>query len=95
LDGIWLRAPYLHNGSVPTLSDLLEKAPDRQKVFYRGNDLYDPDKVGFVSDQEQSGTHHYFKYDTSLPGNSNSGHDYGTDLPAEKKLALIEYLKQL
>jgi hypothetical protein len=50
LDGIWLRAPYLHNGSVPTLRDLLEPAARRPKVFYRGFDLYDPERVGFVSD---------------------------------------------
>ncbi len=43
LDGIWLRAPYLHNGSVPTLRDLLEPSEKRPKVFYRGFDLYDAD----------------------------------------------------
>ncbi len=49
LDGLWLRAPYLHNGSVPSLRDLLEPASMRPKVFYRGNNLYDPVRVGFVS----------------------------------------------
>jgi hypothetical protein len=47
LDGIWLRAPYLHNGSVPTLRDLLEPASRRPRNFYRGSDLYDRDRVGF------------------------------------------------
>ncbi len=42
LDGIWLRAPYLHNGSVPTLRDMLKPAAERPKVFYRGYDVYDP-----------------------------------------------------
>lgn len=49
LDGIWLRAPYLHNGSVPTLRDLLEPAAERPTVSFRGYDLYDPVRVGFVS----------------------------------------------
>src|SRR5205823_8913967 len=49
LDGIWLRAPYLHNGSVPTLRDLLQPPAQRPVVFYRGYDLYDYANVGFVS----------------------------------------------
>lgn len=94
LDGLWLRAPYLHNGSVPSLEDLLEKPENRPQVFYRGYDVYDPENVGFVSsgsDAERAG----FKYDTSVPANSNQGHLYGTDLSAEGKKALIEYLKTL
>jgi len=54
LDGIWLRAPYLHNGSVPTLRDLLKPAAARPKVFYRGYDLYDPCDAGFVSLEAQA-----------------------------------------
>ena len=76
LDGIWLRAPYLHNGSVASLHDLLEPPEQRQKVFYRGYDLYDPARVGFVSDgpiAERAGT----RYDTARPGNGNGGHAYG------------------
>ncbi len=95
LDGVWLRAPFLHNGSVPTLWDLLQKPEDRPKVFYRGNDLYDSQKVGFVSDSPQSKGKPYFRYDTALPANGNSGHDYGTDLSVTEKQALIEYLKRL
>ncbi len=53
LDGIWLRAPYLHNGSVPTLRDLLKPAAQRPKFFYRGFDVYDPYDVGFVSTMER------------------------------------------
>jgi hypothetical protein len=49
LDGIWLRAPYLHNGSVPDLAALLEPVNDRPEVFYTGYDVYDYDRVGFVS----------------------------------------------
>jgi mono/diheme cytochrome c family protein len=49
MDGLWLRAPYLHNGSVPTLRALLEKPACRPRVFYRGYDVIDRDHVGFVS----------------------------------------------
>ncbi len=95
LDGIWLRAPYLHNGSVPTLKDLLEPPTQRPKTFYTGYDVFDRDNVGFVSDVAEENGKQYFKFDTTLPGNSNSGHLYGTDLPAEDKDALVEYMKQL
>jgi len=96
LDGLWLRAPYLHNGSVPTLRDLLAPAAERPKVFYRGNDLYDDKNVGFVSAVANESGRTFFKYDTSLEGNSNAGHEgpqYGTHLRAEDKAALLEYLK--
>ncbi|HEY9727477.1 MAG TPA: cytochrome c [Chroococcales cyanobacterium] len=95
LDGIWLRAPYLHNGSVPTLRDLLETPENRPNVFYRGNDLFDRENVGFVSTVAQEGDKEFFKFDTRLPGNSNTGHLYGMDLSSEDKTALIEYLKKL
>ena len=93
LDGIWLRAPYLHNGSVPTLRALM--FPDeRPAVFFRAYDVYDWDKGGFVStgpDAEKGGV----RFDTSLRGNGNGGHLYGTDLSADDRQALIEYLKTL
>jgi Cytochrome c len=94
LDGIWLEAPYLHNGSVPTLYDLLQPAASRPKVFYRGYDVYDQKKVGFITegaDAERTGT----KHDTTLRGNGNQGHEYGTSLTDEEKMTLIEYLKTL
>ncbi|MGZ5032332.1 MAG: c-type cytochrome [Usitatibacter sp.] len=94
LDGVWLRAPYLHNGSVPTLRDLMEPAERRPRTFIRGYDVYDPVKVGFVADGEDAmrvGTLH----DTGLKGNGNQGHAYGTQLPAADKEALLEYLKTL
>ncbi len=96
LDGIWLRAPYLHNGSVPTLHDLLEPVARRPKTFYRGNDVYDPVNVGFVSSVAEEGARHYFRFDTTVPGNGNQGHDgarFGTALPDAEKSALLEYLK--
>ena len=95
LDGIWLRAPYLHNGSVPTLRDLLEAPEDRPDVFYRGNDVFDPQKVGFVSDIAEEKGQSYFKFDTTLPGNSNEGHLYGINLSSDDKDALVEYMKNL
>jgi hypothetical protein len=95
LDGLWLRAPYLHNGSVPTVRDLLEPADRRPPTFYRGNDLIDAQKLGFVSDVASDKQGQYFLYDTKLPGNSNSGHDYGTDLAASEKEAIVEYLKTM
>lgn len=94
LDGIWLRAPYLHNGSVPSLRDLLKPVQGRPKVFYRGYDVYDADNVGFVTkgaDAEEVGS----KYDTEYRGNSNQGHEYGTGLSVPDKNALVEYLKTL
>ncbi len=95
LDGIWLRAPYLHNGSVPTLRNLLEKPEDRPKEFYRGYDVFDQEKVGFVSDVAQENGKQFFKFDTAVPGNDNGGHLYGTELSPEEKDALVEYMKQL
>lgn len=95
LDGLWLRGPYLHNGSVPTLRDLLEPPDKRPKVFFRGCDIVDRVKVGFVSDLPEENGRKYFKYDTTLPGNGNGGHIYGTALPAADKDALTEYLKTL
>jgi hypothetical protein len=96
LDGIWLRAPYLHNGSVPSLRALLEPAARRPKVFYRGNDVYDAADVGFVSDVSDERGRRFFEFDTSVPGNGNAGHEgraYGTELSAQDKSALVEYLK--
>jgi hypothetical protein len=94
LDGLWLRAPYLHNGSVPTLRDLLNPPEQRPVVFVRGFDVYDYDDVGFVSrgaEAERVG----YRYDTRVRGNGNGGHMYGTRLSPADKDALLEYLKTL
>jgi hypothetical protein len=92
LDGVWLTGPYLHNGSVPTLADLLEPQEKRPTKFWRGYDLFDADRVGFVStgpEAERTGTF----FDVSRPGNSNAGHTYGITLSPDEKRALVEYLK--
>ena len=86
LDGVWMRAPYLHNGSVPTLASLLSRAKDRPRRFYRGCDTLDPLPVGF-------GCTSGFVFDTTLVGNDNGGHEFGVDLSSTDQTALIEYLK--
>lgn len=93
LDGLWLRAPYLHNGSVPDLRSLLFPE-ERPATFFRAYDVYDWERVGFVSGgagAEREG----MRFDTSLRGNANTGHTYGASLPSSDKLALLEYLKTL
>lgn len=94
LDGIWLRGPYLHNGSVPTLWDLLQTPDQRPTSFYRGDDVIDPVHVGFVSDGPAAAKNGFF-YDSHVAGNSNAGHLWGTELTDTQKWDLIEYLKTL
>ena len=94
-DGIWLRAPYLHNGSVPTLWDMLQPPEKRPQVFITGSDVYDPVNVGFVTSGAQAKASADFTYDTRLEGNHNSGHLYGTTLSDDDKRALIEFMKTL
>jgi len=94
LDGVWLRAPYLHNGAVPTLRDLLTPAADRPAEFYRGYDVYDQQNVGFIT-QGAAAARTGSRFDTRRRGNGNQGHEYGVDLSDTDKVALIEYLKTL
>ena len=96
LEGIWARAPYLHNGSVPTLAALL--TGERPTYFYRGNLNYDTADVGFVWDKNSSGA---ILYNTLLDGNSNEGHSNISILGINWKTHpeelhdLLEYLKTL
>lgn len=111
LNGIWATAPYLHNGSVPTLYDLLlpkKRAGDpddgeyRPDTFLVGAREFDPVKIGFLSEGYDG-----FVFDTSLKGNFNAGHEYaaghspqpnGEVLPAlskQERLDLLEFLKTL
>jgi len=101
LDGIWARAPYLHTGSVPTLADLLETPERRPRAFYRGYDVYDPKRVGFVANVAEEKGHRFFLFKTvddagrPISGNGKDGHTYGTDLSSDAKADLLEYLKTL
>jgi len=94
LNGAWASAPYLHNGSVPSLWELLQKPEDRAPRFYVGSRAFDPEKVGFQSVASEDGIDHY-ELDTTLRGNSNAGHPYGTQLSDDEKRQLIEYVKTL
>ena len=91
LNGIWASAPYLHNGSVPNLWELLQRPDQRVTKFSVGSWEIDPVKVGFVTDAEPATS----EFNTMLPGNSNQGHEYGTELMDNEKWELIEYLKTL
>ena len=72
LDGIWATPPYFHNGSVPNLYQVLGPAERRAQKFYLGRTLYDPLKVGYLTNQFPGG----FLMNTLLPGNSNGGHEF-------------------
>ncbi|HKU44181.1 MAG TPA: hypothetical protein VJR89_38735 [Polyangiales bacterium] len=74
LHAAFAHAPYLHNGSVMTLAELINLQP-RRPVFYRGAHVYDPDTAGLDAPL-RSDARHYFRFDTSQPGNGNQGHDY-------------------
>ncbi|WP_420335477.1 hypothetical protein [Roseibium sp.] len=98
VDGAFLRAPYLHNASVLTLAELINLEP-RRTEFYRGRNTYDTERVGFHSPSARDDKR-YFRFDTSAPGNSNSGHDYpwAIDDPRRDPAALsdlLAYLKTL
>ncbi len=97
LNGIWTAAPYLHNGSVPNLYQLLLPADKRAKTFYIGSWEFDPVNVGYVSTKTAGS----FLFDTTLRGNSNAGHEYGTGEYGKEPFtddeiwALVEYMKTL
>ena len=91
LYGIWAAAPFLHNGSVPTLYDLLLPPERRPKTFALGARQYDPIKLGFAV--ETSCSQQDCLVDTTRTGNGNGGHLWGTDLSESDRMALLEYLK--
>jgi hypothetical protein len=95
MQGIWATAPYLHNGSVPTLAELLKPPAERVKSFKIGS-TYDTVNIGLAVEQTQ------FNYTLETTdcsdlnsGNSRCGHDFGTQLSPQEKKALLEYLKTL
>ena len=99
-DGVWATPPFMHNGSVPNLYEMLVPAKERTKKFYVGRE-FDPVKVGL----DTSGTSGKFLLDTELPGNSNGGHSFedgprghgviGPLLTEDERWALVEYLKSI
>ena len=99
-DGVWSTGPFLHNGSVPNLYEILLPAAERSSTFFIGRDL-DLVKVG----TDTSGNSGKFLFDTSLVGNSNQGHSFqdgprtkgviGRQLTEAERWALIEYLKSI
>ncbi|MBV9532829.1 MAG: hypothetical protein JO283_17650 [Bradyrhizobium sp.] len=91
LYGIWAAAPYLHNGSVPTLYHLLLPPEQRPKAFALGGREYDPAKLGFILDTTCS--EQDCVVDTTRTGDGNGGHLWGTDLAEPDRMALLEYLK--
>lgn len=88
LNGVWSTAPYLHNGSVLNLPELLRPPEKRIKEFRTGTVAFDPETLGFENDGP-------FLFDTRKDGNSNRGHSYGTGLSPDEKRALIEFIKTL
>ena len=99
-DGVWATPPFMHNGSVPNLYEMLLPANERTKKFYVGRE-FDPVKVGL----DTSGKSGKFLLDTELRGNSNAGHSFengprgsgviGPLLSEEQRWALVEYLKSI
>ena len=109
LAGIWATAPFLHNGSVPSLYDLLRPAYERPKKFYLKTPNFDTHAVGLYADGSEPGA---FLFDTTVPGNSNAGHEFrkgyrekdalgsmpmngviGPEMTDDERWAIIEYLK--
>jgi mono/diheme cytochrome c family protein len=100
-NGIWATPPYLHNGSVPNLFELLSPVSERSKVFYLGNKQFDPVKLGLDTSPLQGAS----EFRVDLPGNSNAGHEFndgpkgngvmGRKLTPEERMQIIEYLKTL
>ncbi len=98
LSGLWLKGPYLHNGSVPTLNDLLKPVAQRPIAYCRGSDTVDPINGGFLATTDNGNGQAQcqgFYYDTRVAGNGNAGHEYGTQLKPAQKTDLLSYLKTL
>lgn len=99
LTGVWATAPYLHNGSVATLYDLLLPPAERPPSFYTGTREYDAKNVGYATTQSAENTFLFETRDAAgeiIDGNSNLGHDYGNgDLTEPQRRALVEYMKGL
>ncbi len=103
LDGIWATAPFLHNGSVPTIEAVID--PSQRPVHWRRIDFdstnYDTERLGWPYESltygqaEASDEERRYIYDTTLIGHSNAGHTFGNHLSDAERTALVEYLKTL
>jgi hypothetical protein len=92
LPGVWASGPYLHNGSVPTVYELLSPVEERRKVFWTGGRELDRERLGSVSHDAPG----RFRFDTSLTGNRNTGHTYPPQgLSADERNAILECRKTL
>ncbi|WP_347927724.1 di-heme-cytochrome C peroxidase [Pseudomonas helvetica] len=101
LAGVWATPPFLHNGSVPNIYQLLSPQDERAATFYRGTFEYDPQHLGYRTEAFSNG----FEFDTRITGNHNSGHEFrpgergngviGRLLQPQERWALVEYLKVL
>jgi len=109
LEGVWATAPYLHNGSVPSIFQLLSPAEERDQQFYLGRKEFIPETLGIKVDKFKGA----FKFDTNITGNSNLGHEFNDGLCGDgvigyeledrpgycrqftrhERLAVVEYLK--
>lgn len=90
LAGIWATGPYLHNGSVPTVYELLSPPEERRAVFWTGGHELDLMRLGYQSGDVPG----RFRFDTSLRGNGNQGHAFPPEgLSHDQRMAIIEYLK--
>jgi hypothetical protein len=88
--GIWATGPFLHNGSVPNIYELLSPVEERSAEFWVGSIDLDTEKLGFVSTERPG----LFKFVTTLPGNRNSGHAYPRQpYSRQQRLDVIEFLK--
>ncbi|WP_339530522.1 di-heme-cytochrome C peroxidase [Pseudomonas mucidolens] len=101
LAGVWATPPFLHNGSVPTIYQLLSPQDERSRTFYKGTFDYDPRHLGYRTEAFKNA----FLFDTAITGNHNSGHEFragkrgngviGRALAPQERWALLEYLKVL
>ena len=90
LAGVWATGPYLHNGSVPTVYELLSPVEERRTVFWTGGRALDLRRLGYESGDAPG----RFRFDTRLPGNGNEGHEFPLEgLTHDERMAVIEYLK--
>jgi hypothetical protein len=93
LNGVCAVAPYLHNGSVPNLWELMKPAKDRKSTFKVGSRIFDPKNVGYATDDSPFKTGEFVADPANANGNGNGGHEFGASLTDEERWAIIEYMK--